>query len=243
MLALAACSTDPDLDSDGDGLTDVIEAELGTDPTLADTDADGYTDSQERHAGTDALDPASLIYAGGWPYNINKDSIADPGWDQETSEGLLVPRFRALDQFGDEVDLYDFAGQGVPIVLDLGTWFCDPCKSLAAWLSDGDTSELDELGWWNDDFVALREKVNSGELYWLTVLFSQGTPVSQQDASDWDDEWPNEHIPVLADTELQLQGYLDVTAMPHISVVEPDMTLTIWGQGPQPGLRHLVNSF
>jgi len=36
-----------DLDSDGDGLTDAREAELGTSPVLADTDGDGLTDGDE----------------------------------------------------------------------------------------------------------------------------------------------------------------------------------------------------
>ena len=34
------------------------------------------------------------------------------------------------------VDLYDFAGHGVPIVIDMGTIYCGPCKALAAYLSD-----------------------------------------------------------------------------------------------------------
>ena len=36
---------DENLDSDGDGLTDAEEAELGTDPDLADSDGDGIDDS------------------------------------------------------------------------------------------------------------------------------------------------------------------------------------------------------
>ena len=49
-LALAACSKevgvpeDANADSDQDGLTDLIERELGTSPTLDDTDGDGFSD-------------------------------------------------------------------------------------------------------------------------------------------------------------------------------------------------------
>ena len=39
----------PPADTDGDGLTDVHEADLGTDPNKADTDGDGLTDGQEVH--------------------------------------------------------------------------------------------------------------------------------------------------------------------------------------------------
>jgi hypothetical protein len=46
-------------DTDGDGLTDVAEGVIGTDPDLADSDADGASDGDEQLAGTDPLDPAS----------------------------------------------------------------------------------------------------------------------------------------------------------------------------------------
>jgi hypothetical protein len=41
-------------DTDGDGLTDGQEKELGTDATKADTDGDGLTDKEEQNLGTDA---------------------------------------------------------------------------------------------------------------------------------------------------------------------------------------------
>ena len=53
-------TTDPDADSDSDGLTDAEEAELGTDPNNHDTDGDGYFDLAEVHYGSDPLDPASV---------------------------------------------------------------------------------------------------------------------------------------------------------------------------------------
>jgi len=40
-------ATNPGLDTDGDGLTDAEEAQLGTDPLKADTDGDGLTDREE----------------------------------------------------------------------------------------------------------------------------------------------------------------------------------------------------
>lgn len=46
------------VDTDGDGLTDAEEAELGTDPNSADTDGDGLTDGQEvNEYDTDPLNP------------------------------------------------------------------------------------------------------------------------------------------------------------------------------------------
>jgi outer membrane protein OmpA-like peptidoglycan-associated protein len=49
-----------DLDSDGDGLTDAEERQLGTDPFNPDTDGDGLSDWEEvRIYGTDPLNPDS----------------------------------------------------------------------------------------------------------------------------------------------------------------------------------------
>lgn len=55
-------------DSDGDGLSDEEEADLGTDPNNPDTDGDGVTDGAEVDCGSDPLDPDSVCgEAGGTP--------------------------------------------------------------------------------------------------------------------------------------------------------------------------------
>ena len=52
-------SVDPNLDSDHDGLPDLKEIELGTDPMKADSDQDGIADGAEVGQGTDPRNPAS----------------------------------------------------------------------------------------------------------------------------------------------------------------------------------------
>jgi hypothetical protein len=61
-----ACGTDViahdppgDADSDGDGLNDADEEEIGTDPEDPDSDDDGLLDGAEVDNGLDPLDPAS----------------------------------------------------------------------------------------------------------------------------------------------------------------------------------------
>jgi|GEM_PF-7111588 len=54
-----ATCMDPNEDLDGDGLTNLEEFQKGTDPTKKDTDGDGYDDGNEIKAGTDPLDPNS----------------------------------------------------------------------------------------------------------------------------------------------------------------------------------------
>ena len=68
-------------------MMDAEEAELGTDMESFDTDGDGYGDGDEVQEGSDPTDPDSLIYTGGWPYNPDKASITDPGWDSIAEEG------------------------------------------------------------------------------------------------------------------------------------------------------------
>lgn len=55
------------LDADGDGLNNLEEFALGTNPNVADTDADGYSDADEVAGGFDPLDPTDhkpLVVAG-----------------------------------------------------------------------------------------------------------------------------------------------------------------------------------
>ena len=66
-------------DSDKDGMSDYIEAELGTDPTSADSDNDGLTDSQEFEYDTNPSSATSNIVYGNpkktKPTNIKDGSI------------------------------------------------------------------------------------------------------------------------------------------------------------------------
>lgn len=49
---------DRTMDTDKDGLTDIKEKQLGTDPEKKDTDGDGYSDKEEVDGGFDPLTPA-----------------------------------------------------------------------------------------------------------------------------------------------------------------------------------------
>ena len=231
-----ACGVDEfvDLDSDGDGLLDSEEEVLGTDPQSSDTDLDGYTDAEEVHAGTDPADSTSVIYEGGWPYNMDKDVMGDPGWETVAEEGAQLPRYTAIDQYGDEVEFYDFANQDVPIVLDMGTIWCEPCKGMAAYLSNGDLSHVEEWAWWRSDYEGLYELVRDGEIRWITVLFSTSEtsgPADQEDAAGWDEAYPNERIPVLADGDLLLYDWIGVESYPVLNFFDSDLILQVYSDG------------
>lgn len=62
-------------DSDGDGLLDVEEKDLGTDPSAVDTDGDGLSDLFEARSGA-AYDPLARNV-----YDLGKDGAEDPDGD------------------------------------------------------------------------------------------------------------------------------------------------------------------
>lgn len=106
---------DEGLDSDGDGLTDVEEEELGTDPNLGDSDGDEFDDGEEVKAGTDPLDFHDHPYYGGWPKDGCADELVATG---DYIFGSVPEDFELLDQFGktERVRLYDFCDHTVLLV-------------------------------------------------------------------------------------------------------------------------------
>jgi thiol-disulfide isomerase/thioredoxin len=185
---------------------------------------------------------SSSPYQGGWPFNPNKSEIADPGWESVPAEGTIFPHFIAVDQYGDMVDIYDYAGQGKLVVIDMGTIYCAPCKGMAAYFATGDPCHMAPYAWWKDSYEVVLDMIESGEILWVTILFSKGGPTTQQVVHGWHEEFPSEHIAVLADTNAELAYYLDVTAMPHIMVLDENMEMIIYNiKGPTAGMNYLIN--
>ena len=232
-------------------------------------------------------DVSSSPYKGGWPFNPNKDDHPDPGfekcvdgvcigfgscdpadndvegtdWQKPTGcslkDGLPLPRWQALDQYGELVDIYDFIGEGKPIVLDVATTTCDPCMSLAAFFSTGDTSTTTEhaefpltsFGWWNPEYEVVLELINTDQIRWITIVWSPciedgPNPVAEAKVAGWHEEWPHSKIPVLADGDCKMMQYLNVSAMPHIVVLDENLVFTTYAtNGPYKGMKALVELF
>lgn len=109
----AELGTDPEsTDTDGDGLTDEVETEMGIDPTLSDTDGDGFDDGVETEGNTNPADADDKPCAGGWAKDACREDLEGTGYGVgDISEDWSMP-----DQFGEQVRLHDFCDRVVYLV-------------------------------------------------------------------------------------------------------------------------------
>ena len=117
-IAAAGCGPAGPVDTDGDGLADSYELEIGTDPELADTDGDGHDDRTELYQFTDPQEEDSAPYAGGWDRQPYPDDLADL---QGREVGDVMEDFVLADQFGEDVQLHRFYGN-VVLVESAAEW-------------------------------------------------------------------------------------------------------------------------
>jgi hypothetical protein len=86
--ALAYRVLDPDLDEDGDGVSNKKELEAGTDPGNADTDGDGFSDGMETDNGFDPLDDEDY-----------------PGDDNSKSDDLKITGLTIENRMDERLDI------------------------------------------------------------------------------------------------------------------------------------------
>ncbi|MEL6349806.1 MAG: hypothetical protein AAFV53_42275 [Myxococcota bacterium] len=216
--------TDPLVqDTDNDRLLDGAELDLGTDPLVQDTDGDTYLDGWEVTEGTDPLDEDSRIYVGYWPYNPDKDGIDAPDYDSASRQlGESVPRFQLMDHNGDMVDMYDYHNiEGKYVLLDLSAVWCPPCNAFAGWLS-GD----ERYASYDDEWPGLREKIDNGEVYFLTVLGEDrsGNVPDMEDLGNWHRQYSEKNSPIMTVDEDRVftDFFLDV-GWPSVYLLTPDL--------------------
>ncbi|MCP4805723.1 MAG: hypothetical protein GY884_10295 [Proteobacteria bacterium] len=94
------------LDADADGLGDCDEIEFVTDPELADSDGDGFDDADELECGSDPIDVDDACYACGWGHGDPGDLVGTGN-----DEGDTLHNLELVDQCGETVPMWDFAGE------------------------------------------------------------------------------------------------------------------------------------
>lgn len=99
------------IDTDGDGLSDANEAELGTNPQKVDTDADGLTDYQETILGTNPL-----------KLDTDNDSVSD--YNEDCDEDGI--KNGAEYQGGTNPVLYDTDADGLSDYEEINTYNTNP---------------------------------------------------------------------------------------------------------------------
>ena len=217
-----AFGSDPnDPDSDDDHLTDYWEMIHGTDPNDPDSDGDGYLDGDEIHYGINPLDSTDYIYKGGWPYQWDKRAFQAPTSASETSSrlGNKLLRDQLTDQFGEKVDLYDYAGHGKYVAVMISAMWSSPCNQILNTIRNNDPG----LG-------SVPQKVIDEDIYWVIIMgenLYRERP-APKDLYDFHLEYPNDYVAVLADNENHdyVNLYLD-DGFPTILVFDQEMRLVV----------------
>jgi hypothetical protein len=212
------------VDTDGDGLLDGEEDDLGTDPAQTDTDGDGFDDGDEVDGDTNPLYAPSHPYIGG--YNVGRCDGGAPTPTGPTGESQIVdsPLYRVgdvienialFDQHGERVELYSFCGHNVMITV--GADWCSACYGVAAEQQGIQDTYADE------GFQAIELLANN----------MMGAVPSEADLADWATTAGMKTVPVLADDDLQSTwfGFEVDGSIPTYIHIGPDMTVLSVDEG------------
>ena len=100
-------------DSDGDGLSDSFEGQIGTDPNDVDSDGDGAADGVEYLSYFFPDDASDWPYLGDYPRQPIPRSLSSGG----SGLGSVPANFTSSDQHGQDISLHRFYGNVVVIEL------------------------------------------------------------------------------------------------------------------------------
>ena len=203
-----------------------------------------------------------LNYFGGWPKNILKNTLPNPGFEFDCNdsavskdigcqciddkdcksgkcfssprlgkyclpnEGTIFPRFKLVDQFGENVDLYDFALNGRLIILELSTAWCQPCRNLASWMTFGDL-KVTQSRMWRDEYSVIKSLIDEDRVYFINIQVQDKFKNSSSIYSieEWFQEYPDEKITILADENYIVRDWIRATAYPTVIILNEKMEI------------------
>ena len=140
------------------------------------------------------------------------------------SKGTVFPRYSLIDQYGEDVDIYDFAGHGKLIVIEFSTSWCQPCRELASWLSYGD-SQVTTHQWWKPGYDIIKDLVHNDKIYFINIQIQDAykEPASLFSIEDWFQEYPDEKVPILGDSNYHVRDWMRITGYPSVIVLNDKM--------------------
>ena len=156
-------------------------------------------------------------------------------------KGTIFPRYKLMDQYGEMVDLYDFANQGKLIVIEFSTSWCQPCKDFAAWLSFGDQTVTSHR-FWKEEFSIIKELIKKEKIYFINIQSQDRyrEPSSLESIEEWAYDYPDEMIPIFSDSNYDVRNWARVTAYPTMIVLNEKMEILQFSiRGWQDALKFL----
>ena len=140
------------------------------------------------------------------------------------TEGTIFPRYKLMDQYGEEVDIYDFAGHGKLIVIEFSTSWCNPCRQLASFFTYGD-EEVFKNRWWKPEYEIIKELIHNDRIYFINIQVQDvyREPASLYSVEDWFQEFPDEKIPILVDSDYKVRDWMRITGYPTVIVLNDKM--------------------
>ena len=136
----------------------------------------------------------------------------------------VFPEVILQDQFGEEVNLYDFAGQGKLIVMELSASWCRPCRQLADWISNG-VPDVTSNRNWKKEYNIIKDLIYQDRIYFINVLLQDEYKdvASLETLEDWFQMYSDDKIPVLADSDGLIRDWTRPTGYPTIIVLNDKM--------------------
>ena len=205
-----------------------------------------------------ANNKTDFTYIGNWPYNAYKDTIANPGFgecpkamgcecnqDNDCPDnasckelmrgdycvpniGAKIPRFQAIDQFGEVFDLYDLAYQDKPILIEISVPKPRSCNVLSAWRSYVH-EDIKKEKWWRDKFNIARDILDNDGVFWVQIMHldEKKNPITPNTISQWVDKYPHDNIITLADPDAKMKNWVRPTGYPCVILLDQNMKVIV----------------
>ena len=231
-------------DTDNDGYTDLQEQHFGSD--INDNTSVIYKGGWPYNPDKDSMIDVGFRGCDSVPYGngceCTYDSQCMEGSKCEIlftsqncvpKEGAQLPQFIGVDQFGDYVDLYDFANQDKLILIEVSTMWAKAANTMAEWLS-GNPETIETMRWWQENFNEVKKLIDSGDVYYIRVLHQGSVKediITSDDITYWDKAYSHPNIINLSDPDAYIKTWVRPTGYPAVMLFNPDLTIHTPSEG------------